>query len=184
MCQITRCALIQFYRLLIFLVLINGICSRKCYVCKENCEFFNVTTKFKYEEECSPKSTTCKAEIRDGSVILRSCEEDYSLSDCKPLNGIKYCYCSKELCNDMLTDNLLNHLTNISDDEDDEFEGSANRIENNVEDELQPVTPQVITEIAITKSSTTTQIPMNALIIIIIPLFQYCQRLNQIQLIL
>lgn len=178
MCQINRSALIQFCRLLIFSIIINEICAHKCYVCKENCEFFNISTKFKYEVECPPKSTTCRAEIRDGSVILRSCEEEnnYLLNDCQPLNGIKYCYCSKELCNDMLTDNLVEQTTSPSDDEDDEFEGSASK-GNNVEEvisSLEPLTTQVITDLV--KVSAATRIPKNALPILIIPIFiQYYQ---------
>lgn len=86
---------------------------------KITCSNFESSSKVSYIKECPPETHSCSIQ-QSGNIVTRSCE-NIQLDDCKTANNIEYCYCSRDLCNDVFV------VNNVSDDED-LFEGSGVRI--------------------------------------------------------
>ncbi|CAG9855494.1 unnamed protein product [Phyllotreta striolata] len=101
----------------------NELNALRCYVCSDDislpCTNFE-SEKEKYIQECDRSQKGCFLKI-EGDNRTRSCV-DKELDDCKTANGVEYCFCSSDLCND-----IRGKLAGITDDED-LVEGSGSKI--------------------------------------------------------
>ncbi|KAL3289511.1 hypothetical protein HHI36_022928 [Cryptolaemus montrouzieri] len=105
-----------------FYSLVNIVAMTKCYVCgieNEHCEFFDASND-SFVMNCPPNKSSCGLQTIGEDVIVRSCE-DLAVNDCQKANNVKYCYCTRDLCNG------LSIAFTPSDDEDD-IEGSGTTI--------------------------------------------------------
>lgn len=108
---------------------VNGL---RCYVCSDEdggelpCINFD-SDKQKFIQQCSSIHHTCYLKT-EGDRRTRSCET-YKINDCKEANGVEYCFCPTDLCNEK-----SHKFTDITDDED-LIEGSGTKMVSDVSKE-------------------------------------------------
>ncbi|CAH1955653.1 unnamed protein product [Acanthoscelides obtectus] len=83
------------------LFIVNEGQARKCYICGDEgdppCKNFEMD-KETFSKQCNPSDQACLLKI-SGRKRVRSCEKE-RIEDCKIANGVKYCFCTTDLCND------------------------------------------------------------------------------------
>ncbi|KAG5871477.1 hypothetical protein JTB14_002804 [Gonioctena quinquepunctata] len=98
--MIGKAAILMFSSLFV-LIKENQVNGLKCYVCDDEgtnpCYNFEFD-KNKFIQECSALEKGCFTESHVNKKY-RSCASQ-TLNDCKVANGVEYCFCSTELCND------------------------------------------------------------------------------------
>nr|CAH7740210.1 unnamed protein product [Callosobruchus chinensis] len=103
----------HFY-ILTAVFIVNETEARRCYVCGDEgeppCRNFEMDKEM-FSKQCSPSDQACLIKI-EGRKHIRTCEKE-KIEDCKIANGVKYCFCTTDLCNDSET-----RFTTPTDDED------------------------------------------------------------------
>nr|CAI5849317.1 unnamed protein product [Callosobruchus analis] len=93
---------------------VNESQARKCYVCGDEgdppCKNFEMDKEM-FSKQCNPSDQACLIKI-EGRKRVRTCEKE-KIEDCKIANGVKYCFCTTDLCNDNET-----RFSTPTDDED------------------------------------------------------------------
>lgn len=146
--------------LVVISILASHTYAIKCYVCGENsaspfaestsvnqslvrgriqssCDGFDASTtpqeREKYAFECPPEYKGCSIVVGGkGANVVRTCFQ-FTIEDCKNFNSYRYCYCSKDLCNNAENigpmkellgqpEQSVDHTDLFSDDEDSEDE--------------------------------------------------------------
>lgn len=105
------------------------VLAHRCYVCgplqmgfQRSCDQFNSLTQQEFIEACNDEEPIkgtygCSAQFTD-STIVRECAV-IRMNDCKVANNVKYCYCAKDLCNN------VNFDDDMEMDDEDMAEGSG-----------------------------------------------------------